>query len=167
MRVGNSEGSGRNFASQVAVVSTTYRRSVDSPVSIKKAQLNKIGRSRRIHEGARQKTSNFLDALISQLRGQLLGPREVRDCFVLVSLSLSLRYDLLQSDNLRQTSTIFRKIYRRSYSLRNLSNFCQIHAPLPSQLLSRFFFFSFDRPDQIEQVGKERVFRYTGVSRIV
>lgn len=54
------------------------------PVSIKKVQLNKIGRSRRIHEGARQKTTNFLDALISQLRAKLLGPREVRDCFVLV-----------------------------------------------------------------------------------
>lgn len=54
------------------------------PVSIKKVQLNKIGRSRRIHEGARQKTTNFLDALISQLRAELLGPREVRDCFVLV-----------------------------------------------------------------------------------
>lgn len=30
-----------------------------SPVSIKKVQLNKIGRSRRIHEGARQKNEQL------------------------------------------------------------------------------------------------------------
>lgn len=44
-------------------------------ILIKKAQLNKIARSRGIHEGAVQKTSNFLDALISQLRAELLVPK--------------------------------------------------------------------------------------------
>lgn len=52
---------------------------------------------------------------------------------------------------------IFRKIYRYSYSLRNILNFCRIHAPLP------FLFFSFHftpRPNWTS--WKQRVFKYTG-----